>query len=140
MKGEPARVQSEGVTTALYFRGAEAGMAQPYGEEIGKIMSYFTGVFGLPPYANLTVVETEDGAPNGYAAPGMIFLAPRGIGKQVNSKLLANQISRQWWEETGLAGHAQSSVAHQRRRGLLRTAVDRARQRRRRPWRRSCAT
>ena len=60
-------------------------------------MTYFTGMFGLPPYANLTVVETEDGAPNGYAAPGLIFLSPRGIGKQVNSKLLANQISRQWW-------------------------------------------
>ncbi len=72
-------------------------MAQPYGEQIGKIMSYFTGMFGLPPYANLTVVETEEGAPNGYAAPGLIFLAPRGIGKQVNTKLLANQISRQWW-------------------------------------------
>ena len=48
-------------------------MAQPYGEEIGKMMSYFTGLFGLPPYANLTVVETEDGAPNGYAAPGPDF-------------------------------------------------------------------
>ena len=45
------------------------------------------------------MVETEDGAPNGYAAPGMIFLAPRGIGKQANTKLLANQISRQWFEE-----------------------------------------
>ena len=56
-------------------------MAQPYGEEFGKIMTYFTGLFGLPPYANLTVVETENGAPNGYAAPGMIFLRPRGIGK-----------------------------------------------------------
>ena len=44
-------------------------------------MTYFTGMFGLPPYANLTLVETEDGAPNGYAAPGMIFLTPRGIGR-----------------------------------------------------------
>ena len=99
VKGQPARVSSEGVTTSLYFRGPEAEMAQPYGEQIGKTMSYFTGVFGLPPYANLTVVETEEGAPNGFAAPGMIFLAPRGIGKQANTKLLANQVSRQWFEE-----------------------------------------
>ncbi len=63
-------------------------------------MSYFTGIYGLPPYANLTVVETEAGAPNGYAAPGMVFLAPRGITRnQVSSKLLANEVSRQWWEE-----------------------------------------
>jgi hypothetical protein len=99
VKAQPARVASEGVNTSLYFRGAEADMAQAYGEQIGKAMSYFTGVFGLPPYANLTVVETEEGAPNGYASPGMIFLAPRGIGRQPNMKLLANQISRQWFEE-----------------------------------------
>jgi tetratricopeptide (TPR) repeat protein len=99
VKAAPARVASEGVTTSLYFRGPEADMAQLYGEQIGKTMSHFTGMFGLPPYANLTVVETEEGAPNGFAAPGMIFLAPRGIGKQANAKLLANQVSRQWFEE-----------------------------------------
>ena len=99
VKAQPARVQSEGVNTTLYFRGAEAEYAQQYGTEIGKIMSYFTSTFGLPPYANLTVVETEAGAPNGYAAPGMVFLAPRGIARQVSSKLLANEVSRQWWEE-----------------------------------------
>ena len=98
VKGDPVKVQSEGVTTALYFRGAEANMAQPYGQEIGKVMSYFTGLYGLPPYANLTVIETEDGAPNGYAAPGLLFLNPRGIGREPQQKLLANQISRQWFE------------------------------------------
>ena len=99
VKGNPVKVQSEGVSTSLYFRGAEAGMAQPYGEEIGKVMSYFTGLYGLPPYANLTVVETEDNAPNGYAAPGLMFLNPRGIGQTPQAKLLANEISRQWFEE-----------------------------------------
>jgi peptidase M1-like protein len=99
VKGDPAKVQAEGVTTAVYFRGAQAEMAQPYGQEIGKIMSHFTGVYGLPPYANLTVVETEDGAPNGFAAPGMIFLSPKGIGREPSEKLLANQIARQWYEE-----------------------------------------
>jgi hypothetical protein len=99
VKGQPAKVASEGVTTALYFRDAEASMAQPYGDQVGKLVSYFTGLYGLPPYANLTVIETEDGAPNGYAAPGLIFLAPKAIGKQPNSSLLANQISRQWFEE-----------------------------------------
>ena len=99
MKGAPARVASEGVTTSMYFRGPEAEMAQAYGDQTGKIMSYFGGIYGLPPSANLTLVETEDGAPNGYAAPGLVFLAPRAIGKQVNSKLLANQSARQWFEE-----------------------------------------
>ena len=99
VKGDPVKVPSEGVTTSLYFRGPEADMAQAYGDQTGKVMSYFTGLFGLPPYANLTVVETEEGAPNGYAAPGLMFLAPRGIGRQPSAKLVANQVSRQWWEE-----------------------------------------
>jgi hypothetical protein len=98
VKDPGAKVSSEGITSTLYFRGDEKAMAQQYGEQIGQMMSFFTGDFGLPPYANLTVVETESGAPNGYAAPGMIFLSPHAIGKQVGAKLLANQISRQWWE------------------------------------------
>ena len=99
VKGDPARISSEGVTTTTYFRGPAAEMAQAYGEQVGKMMTYFGGLYGLPPYANLTLVETEENAPNGYAAPGMIFLSPRAIGTQVNSKLLANQTSRQWFEE-----------------------------------------
>lgn len=99
VKGDPVKVPSEGVTTSLYFRVPEADMAQAYGDLTGKVMSYFTGLFGLPPYANLTVVETEEGAPNGYAAPGLMFLAPRGIGRQPSPKLVANQVSRQWWED-----------------------------------------
>ena len=99
VKDQPVKVSSEGVTTAMYLRGAEAELAQQYGTEIGKLVGYFTGTFGLAPYANLTVVETESGAPNGYAAPGLIFLSPGAMTRNVNSNLLANEVSRQWWEE-----------------------------------------
>jgi aminopeptidase N len=95
--GEPQRVSSEGVNTAVYFRGAEKTMAQAWGQDTGHIMTYLTGLYGLPPQANLTLVETEDGAANGYSAPGMVFLSPQGIGKQVSVRLLANMVARQWW-------------------------------------------
>lgn len=98
VKDEPARVSAEGVSTALYFRGPEKEVANAYGQEAGKMMTYFSGTFGTPPFANLAVVETEAGAPNGYSAPGMIFLSPKGIGRQVNTRVLANQIARQWWD------------------------------------------
>jgi Peptidase family M1 domain len=98
VREDPARVDAGGVTTLMYFRGPEKEIANAYGQEAGKIMSYFTSLFGLPPSANLMLIETDSGAPNGYAAPGMIFLSPRGIGKQVNTKVLANQMSRQWWD------------------------------------------
>jgi len=98
VKDEPAtRVTAGGITTAFYLRPTEAPMANAYGQEVSKIVTHFTGLFGIPASANLTFVETENGAPNGYAAPGVLFFNPRAIGKEVNSKLLANQISRQWW-------------------------------------------
>jgi len=97
VQGDPVQVNSQGVTTSLYFRQKQS-MANAYGEEAGKIMSYLTSVYGLPPQANLALVETEDGTPNGFSAPGVIFLSPGGIGSHVATRLLANEIARQWWE------------------------------------------
>ncbi len=96
VQGEPVKVTASGITTTFYLRSTQS-MAQAYGDEMGKVVPYLSSLFGPPPSANLTVVETEDGTPNGYAAPGILFLSPKGIGKQVNSRLLANQVARQWW-------------------------------------------
>ena len=98
VKDDPVKNSTDGITTTLFFRGAEARMANAYGAATAQMMNYFTGIFGLAPYANLTLIETADGAPNGYAAPGSVFLAPHAIGKDVNANVLANQIARQWWE------------------------------------------
>lgn len=96
VRGEPQRVSSQGVTTAVYFR-TKQNMANAYGEETGKVMTFLTGLYGLAPQANLALVETEDGTPNGYSAPGVIFFSPKGIGNQVATSLLVNQVAQQWW-------------------------------------------
>lgn len=98
VKGQPTKVSSGGATTTLWFRGPQAEFANAYGEATSQMLEHFVSIFGLAPYANLTVVETADGAPNGYSAPGLIFLAPRAIAKDVNANVLANQVARQWWE------------------------------------------
>ncbi len=99
VRGDAVRVQSQGANTALYFRESRA-QAQAYGEEIGKILSFFTGLFGTAPTSSLTVIETESGAPAGYSGPGILFLSPGNIGTEVNSRGLANQIARQWWGQS----------------------------------------
>src|SRR5580700_729362 len=112
-------VTSGGIKTYFYLRESTA-MAQAYGDEIGKAISFFTSIYGVPPRLGLTVVETEAGAANGYSAPGILFLSPGGIGKQVNLKLVANQVSRQWfgtlvspstrnhmWLENGMARYSE---------------------------------
>jgi aminopeptidase N len=96
VQGEPQTVSTNGITTKLYFR-AKKDMAQAYGEEIARALVFFTTLFGNPPKTNLTVIETEDSAPNGYSAPGILFFSPKAIGTTVAQNLVANQVSRQWW-------------------------------------------
>ncbi len=98
VKGQPVKNSTEGLTTTLWFRGAEADRAGAYGTKTAEMINYFTSVFGLAPYANMTVVETVSGAPNGYAGPGILFLGPQAIQKDPNVNVLANEIARQWWE------------------------------------------
>ena len=97
VKGSPVKTNDEGIRTDLYFRGTEREMAGQYGSTIAAMVNYFSGLFGQVAYGNLTVVETEAGAPNGYSAPGLMFLNPRTIGRDVNAHVLANQVSQQWW-------------------------------------------
>ncbi len=98
VKGQPQKVNANGLTTTVWFRGPQAAYANAYGAMAAAMVEHYTSMFGLAPYANLTLVETADGAPNGYAGPGVIFLAPHAISKDVNTNVLANQIARQWWE------------------------------------------
>jgi tetratricopeptide (TPR) repeat protein len=97
VRGDAFRSNAQGINSLIYFRGENASVAGAYGEEMAKVMTFLTGVFGSPFQAGLTLVETEDGAPNGYSAPGILFLNPRSIGKTPNARLLANQAARQWW-------------------------------------------
>jgi hypothetical protein len=99
VKGQPVKAAAEGLTASVWFRGAEAAQAENYGTMVDRMVGHFTSLYGLAPYANLTVVETVAGAPNGYCAPGVIFIGPQSINKDVNVNVLSNQVARQWWEE-----------------------------------------
>jgi aminopeptidase N len=97
VKGDGVKVSSQGITSQIYFRDDKQSCAQAYGDETGKMMTFFTSQYGLAPQANLTIVETEAGAVNGYSTPGMIFLSPSAITSKVNTQVLSDQLSRQWW-------------------------------------------
>ena len=97
-RGEPVSVAAQGgVTATFYLWNASADAAGANGQELGKVLTFLTGLFGPPPKPELAIVETERGAPNGYAAPGVIFLSPSALTGEPNTRLLANQTARQWW-------------------------------------------
>ena len=97
VQGDPQVIESEGVSTTFFFRGENQSVASAYGDQAGRVMTFLTSIYGLPPQKDLTIVETEAGAPNGYAAPGILFLSSPAIGDDVDIRLLVNQMSRQWW-------------------------------------------
>ncbi len=61
-------------------------------------MTFLTSIYGLAPQANLTLVETEDGTPNGYSAPGIIFLSPKESAIKWQRGCWRIRLARQWWE------------------------------------------
>jgi len=91
------KVAAQGVTTDFYFRGDAQPHTQSWGDEMGKVMVYLTSLFGLPQNANMTVVETGSGAPAGYSAPGVLFVSSSAAAREPSQRLLANQITRQWY-------------------------------------------
>jgi aminopeptidase N len=97
VQGEPKKISTGGSDLQVYFRGDLEAAAESWAEETGKMMGLLAAEFGLAPTSNLILVETAEGAPNGYAAPGMLFLSPKAIGKEANVKLLANQLARLWY-------------------------------------------
>ena len=91
------KVSSQGLMNDVWFRAANQSTTQAWGEDAAKAMVFLTSIFGVPPQANLTIVETGEGAPNGYAAAGMLFVSSSTAAKPPSPRLLANQIARQWF-------------------------------------------
>ncbi len=97
VKGDPILVSSQGAQNSVYFRGGSEDLAREYGQAAGEMMEFFTGKFGAPYSRSLTIVELGDYSPDGYAAPGLVFLSPYGMKNTLNRKLLGEQVAHQWW-------------------------------------------
>lgn len=86
-----------GADITLFLKPGNEGFAERYGAAAARIMEYFSGKFGPLPEGHLTIVEIDDGTVGGYSAPGVVALASRAFTSKVNSRLLAHEISHQWW-------------------------------------------
>jgi len=97
VKDEAQKVNSGGVTTTVIFAAERMKNAQAWGDETAKAMTFLTSLYGTPQTSNMTLVETGEGAPGAYSAPGMIFLSPSTAGRAPGPRVLANQLTRQWF-------------------------------------------
>jgi aminopeptidase N len=86
-----------GADITLYMKPGHESFAANYGETAAKIVAFYSDKFGPLPNGHLAIAEIEDGSVGGYTAPGLVALASRGFSTQVNYRLLAHEISHQWW-------------------------------------------
>ncbi len=96
IRGEPQAFTAGGIKTTWFGHGS-SDLANTYAAEIGRAEEFFSSLFGPLQSPDMMVVETENGAPGGYAAPGVLFFSPTALGSVVNRRLVSNQLSRQWW-------------------------------------------
>jgi aminopeptidase N len=96
-KYTPQPATGVGADITLYLKPGHEKLAESYGEAAGKMLAFFSDKFGPLPDHHLSLVEIDDGTVGGYSAPGIAALASRGFSTPVNEKLLAHEISRQWW-------------------------------------------
>ncbi len=86
-----------GADITLYMKPGHENFAASYGQTAARIQAFFSDKFGGLPSSHLAIVEIEDGTVGGYTAPGVVALASRGFSTAVNDRLLAHEISHQWW-------------------------------------------
>jgi aminopeptidase N len=86
-----------GADITFYLKPGHENFAASYGETAGKILAFYSEKFGALPSSHLAIAEIEDGTVGGYTTPGLVALASRAFATPVNYRLLAHEISHQWW-------------------------------------------
>ena len=93
----PVQVSSGDASSQVYMPTASEDLAMTYGETAADMVEFFSDLYGAPYSKSLAIVEMGDYAPNGYWAPGMIFLSPYGRQETLNRPLLGKLVANQWW-------------------------------------------
>ena len=86
-----------GADITLYLKKGHEQFAGSYGETAAKILEFYSVKFGPLPNHHLALAEIDDNTVGGYSAPGLVALASRGYSAPVNYRLLAHELSHQWW-------------------------------------------
>jgi aminopeptidase N len=92
---QPAAAAGADIT--LFLNKGHESFAASYGDAAAKILAFYSEKFGALPTGHLSLVEMADGSVGGYTSPGVVALASRGFSNPVNYRLLAHEISHQWW-------------------------------------------
>lgn len=101
----PVQVSSGNASSLVYMPTASEDLALAYGEAAADMVEFFSDLYGAPYSKSLAIIEMGEYAPNGYWAPGMIFMSPYGRQEALNRTLLGKLVANQWWGSLVGAGN-----------------------------------
>lgn len=101
----PVQVSSDNASSSVYMPTASEDLALAYGEAAAEMVEFFSDLYGAPYSKSLAIIETGEFAPNGYWAPGMVFMSPYGRRETLHRRLLGKLVANQWWGSLVGAGN-----------------------------------
>ena len=123
VKSEATRVSSQGINTQIYFRGEQAPMSQLYGDETGKIMTFFTG--GVRPGSVRKLDACRNGSRIGkrLCGTGDYLPGPRFHYETIEYARAGGPVVAAMVGHSGVAYQSKSSVARKWPGALFANAV-----------------
>ncbi|MFQ5664251.1 MAG: M1 family aminopeptidase [Terriglobia bacterium] len=82
---------------AFYLRTVPESYASANASTLEQIIAFFSDKFGPLDSPGLAIVETPDDTWEAYSAPGLLLLPAREWSPNINYRLLALSLARQWW-------------------------------------------
>jgi hypothetical protein len=96
-------VRTQGMEMSVYAPPAASSTAQPYGDALADMVTFFSAKFGALPSSNLTLAQLPDGTLDEFSAPGVLLLSAHEWNTPVNQSELAHVAAGQWWGNQVLA-------------------------------------
>jgi hypothetical protein len=96
-------VRAQGMEISVFAPPTLSSTAQPYGDALADIITYFSEKFGALPSPNLTLAQLPDGSLDEFSAPGVLLLSAHEWNTPVNQSELAHVAAGQWWGNQVLA-------------------------------------
>ena len=94
---EVSNSNAVGLNLHLYFKPAHKDQFSTWADTAAREFQYYAARLGPPVSNTLNVVEIPDDTVPAAWAPEIVAISSRNISGKINYRLLANEISHQWW-------------------------------------------
>ena len=90
-------VRAQGLSISVFAPPTASATATRYGDELARILTYYSSEFDALPSPSITLAQLPDGTVDSFSAPGLLLLSARDWGTTVDESELSHVAAQQWW-------------------------------------------